>query len=161
MRNHNSFLILSFWAKFCVWDMKILLWSIEQKTPKNLAQLRKILSKKAKLSTKKRLWVWNFSTFPTIVCANYWLMDIYLTKSWKLWTWVTLGTLSKHHISGRNKFASRRRSRRRFWEMCKHPGDVWPRKLKLPGEVFREKRKLPGEEFWGKCKLPGEVLGEV
>jgi len=32
--------------------MKILLCSIEQKTQKNLAQLRKILSKKAKLSKK-------------------------------------------------------------------------------------------------------------
>jgi len=33
--------------------MKILLCSIEQKTQKNLAQLRKILSKKAKLRKKK------------------------------------------------------------------------------------------------------------
>jgi len=32
--------------------MKILLCSIEQKTQKNFAQLRKILSKKAKLSKK-------------------------------------------------------------------------------------------------------------
>jgi len=48
--------ISSFWTKFCVgmgWDMKILLCLIEQKTQKNLAQLRIILSKKAKLSNKK------------------------------------------------------------------------------------------------------------
>jgi len=60
MRNHTSMTParysagrnFEFLGKFCVWDMKILLCSIEQKTPKNLAQLRKILSKKAKLSKK-------------------------------------------------------------------------------------------------------------
>jgi len=44
--------ILSFWANFVYGTWKILLCSIEQKTQKNIAQLRKILSKKAKLSKK-------------------------------------------------------------------------------------------------------------
>jgi len=54
MRNHNFMTparqrqpeILSFWAKVCVWNMKILLCSIEQKTQKILLNSEKFYPKR-------------------------------------------------------------------------------------------------------------------
>jgi len=61
MRNHNSITparyvapaeILSFWEKFCVWDMKILLCSIEQKTQKKSCSTQKNFIQKDQIEQK-------------------------------------------------------------------------------------------------------------
>jgi len=46
--------ILSFRAKFCVWNMKILLCSIEQKTQKKSCSTQKNFIQKGQIEQKKR-----------------------------------------------------------------------------------------------------------